>query len=147
MKKILSVLAISAVVFSCTNKQNEAAIQQAKQQSIDSMNNAALVKQQTVDSMNRIKRAAVANEKAKTDRYEYLSDNTVAENNTNTTTTTQKKGMSRTAKGALIGAGVGAVTGAVVSKKKGKGAIIGGLIGAGAGAVTGNVIDRKKKSN
>lgn len=66
------------------------------------------------------------------------------------TTTTQaqqpqkKKGISNTAKGALIGAGVGAVTGAAVSKEKGKGAIIGGLIGAGAGAVTGRAIDKKK---
>lgn len=56
----------------------------------------------------------------------------------------KKKGISNTAKGALIGAGVGAVTGAAVSKERGKGAIIGGLIGAGAGAVTGKVIDKKK---
>ena len=56
----------------------------------------------------------------------------------------KKKGISNTAKGALIGAGVGAVTGAVVSKNKGKGAVIGGIIGAGAGAVTGKVIDKKK---
>jgi YMGG-like Gly-zipper len=48
-------------------------------------------------------------------------------------------------KGAVIGAGVGAATGAIVSKKKGEGAIIGGLVGAGVGAGTGAIIDDKKK--
>lgn len=56
-----------------------------------------------------------------------------------------RKKMSGAAKGALIGAGVGAVTGAAISKKKGEGAIIGGLAGAGLGAGTGAIIDEKKK--
>ncbi len=55
----------------------------------------------------------------------------------------QKKKISNTAKGAIIGAGVGAVTGAIVSKKKAKGAVIGGLIGAGAGAVAGSATEKK----
>ncbi len=53
--------------------------------------------------------------------------------------------MSSAAKGALIGAGAGAITGAAVSKKKGEGAIIGGLAGAAVGAGTGAIIDDKKK--
>ncbi|WP_431245042.1 hypothetical protein ACQ9BO_00155 [Flavobacterium sp. P21] len=44
-----------------------------------------------------------------------------------------------------MGAGVGATTGAIVSKKKGEGAIIGGLAGAGVGAGTGAIIDSNKK--
>lgn len=56
----------------------------------------------------------------------------------------KKKGWSSAAKGAVIGAGVGAITGAAVSKKKGEGAIIGGLAGAGVGAGTGAIIDSKK---
>lgn len=57
----------------------------------------------------------------------------------------KKKGMSTPVKGALIGAGVGAVTGAVVAKNnRVKGAVIGAVAGAGAGAVTGVVIDKKK---
>lgn len=55
----------------------------------------------------------------------------------------KKKKLSNTAKGALIGAGVGAVTGAVVSKKKGQGAVIGGLIGAGAGAAAGRATEKR----
>src|SRR5215212_5144528 len=42
-----------------------------------------------------------------------------------------KKGWSKAAKGTVIGAGTGAVLGAVISKKKGKGAVIGGILGAG----------------
>ncbi len=57
----------------------------------------------------------------------------------------KKKGWSSAAKGAVIGAGAGAVTGAIVSKKKGTGAIIGGVLGAGGGYAVGKIIDSKKK--
>lgn len=57
--------------------------------------------------------------------------------------TTEKKGWSKAAKGTVIGAGSGALVGAVVSKKKGKGAIIGGAIGAGTGYVIGRGEDKK----
>jgi hypothetical protein len=58
----------------------------------------------------------------------------------------KKKGWSNTAKGAVIGAGVGAIGGAVISKDhRVKGAIIGGVIGAAAGAGTGIILDHKKK--
>lgn len=56
----------------------------------------------------------------------------------------KKKGMSTPVKGALIGAGVGAATGAIASKNnRVKGAVIGAVAGAGVGAVTGVVIDKK----
>lgn len=144
MKKILSIFAISALIFSCKSNND---VNQAKQETLDSLKNAEIAKQAVIDSMNRVKARAVANEKAKTVRYEYLNEGTGGSSyeGDNTPATTERKGMSRTAKGALIGAGVGAVTGAVVSKKKGKGALIGGLIGAGAGAVVGNATDKKKK--
>ncbi|MBU2018029.1 MAG: glycine zipper 2TM domain-containing protein [Bacteroidetes bacterium] len=64
-----------------------------------------------------------------------------------TTNSPEKKRMSNTAKGALIGAGAGAITGAVVSKKKGKGAIVGGVIGAGAGAIAGKVVDKRQEND
>ncbi len=66
---------------------------------------------------------------------------------TETTTTTQetekKKGWSKAAKGAAIGAGAGAVGGAIISKKKGVGAVVGGLIGAGGGYIIGRKADKK----
>ena len=58
----------------------------------------------------------------------------------------KKKGWSNTAKGAVIGAGVGAIGGAVINKNnRVKGAVIGGVIGAVAGVGTGIILDRKKK--
>ena len=58
----------------------------------------------------------------------------------------KKKGINNTVKGAIIGAGAGAVGGAIINKKNpGKGAIIGGVVGAGAGAVTGVILDKNKK--
>ncbi len=62
----------------------------------------------------------------------------------------KKKRMSTPVKGALIGAGVGAATGAIVAKKnRVKGAVVGAVAGAGAGAVTGVIIDKRneKKAN
>ena len=53
------------------------------------------------------------------------------------TSTGQKK------KSTLIGAGAGAATGAIVSRKKGKGAIIGGAVGAGAGYMYGRHREKK----
>ena len=65
-------------------------------------------------------------------------------NSTAATGSTQKKGWSKTAKGAVIGGVVGAGTGAVINKKnRAAGAVIGGVIGAGTGAVIGNKMDKK----
>jgi hypothetical protein len=55
----------------------------------------------------------------------------------------KKEGWSHAAKGTVIGAGSGAILGAMVSKKHGKGAIIGGILGAGTGYVFGREKDKK----
>jgi outer membrane lipoprotein SlyB len=55
----------------------------------------------------------------------------------------QKKGWSKSAKGAVIGGVGGAAVGAAVSKKRGKGAIIGGVVGAGTGYIIGRSKDKK----
>jgi len=60
---------------------------------------------------------------------------TQAQTKTKTITSHKKKS-------ALIGAGVGAVTGAAVSHKRAKGAIIGGAVGAGAGYLYGKHRDK-----
>lgn len=56
---------------------------------------------------------------------------------------TKKKGWSSAAKGAVIGAGAGAVTGILVDKKDARGAIIGGVLGAGTGYVIGRSKDKR----
>jgi hypothetical protein len=55
-----------------------------------------------------------------------------------------KKGWSKAAKGTAIGAGAGAVLGAVINKKnRAVGAVIGGVIGGGGGYVLGRGMDKK----
>lgn len=56
--------------------------------------------------------------------------------------TTTKTVTSHKKKSALIGAGAGAVTGAAVSHKHAKGAVIGGVVGAGAGYLYGKHRDK-----
>ena len=53
--------------------------------------------------------------------------------------------VKHTTRDAAIGAGAGAVIGAVTSKNKVKGAIIGGAAGAILGGVIGNNVDKTKK--
>lgn len=67
----------------------------------------------------------------------------VAATETGVATGKKKEGWSNTAKGTAIGAGTGAVAGAIISRKKGKGALIGGIVGAGAGYVIGKRKDKK----
>jgi hypothetical protein len=55
----------------------------------------------------------------------------------------KKKGWNNATKGAVIGAGAGAIGGAIISKKKGMGAIIGGVVGAAGGYIIGRNIDKK----
>jgi hypothetical protein len=56
----------------------------------------------------------------------------------------RRRGWSAKAKGAVIGTGVGALTGAVVNgRNRAVGAVIGGLLGAGAGTGIGAIIDNR----
>ena len=65
-------------------------------------------------------------------------------NNAHTTANApqQKKGWSKAAKGTAIGAGAGAVTGAIIGKNV-KGAVIGGAVGAAGGYIIGRSQDKK----
>jgi hypothetical protein len=56
----------------------------------------------------------------------------------------QRRGWSAKAKGAVIGAGTGAVSGAIINKRdRVKGGIVGGVLGAGVGTGIGAIIDRR----
>lgn len=83
------------------------------------------------------------------DNGKYVDDNSagaVAGDDGGTeATTAKKKKFSNAAKGALIGAGSGAVIGAIVDKKnRGLGAVIGAAVGGGAGYGIGKHKDNKK---
>lgn len=74
----------------------------------------------------------------------YQSPKMVSESQNAAKTTTKKKGWSKAAKSTAIGAGAGAVLGAVINKKnRALGAVIGGVIGGGGGYVIGRGMDKK----
>lgn len=134
---------LAAIIFTSCQHQSKEDINKAKQASIDSMK-VEINKQRVIDSMKT--EMAKIKEEQKVESEKVVVVHQPANGNASTTTTTtKKKGWSATAKGAVIGAGVGAATGAIVSKKKGEGAIIGGLAGAALGTGTGAVIDSKNK--
>jgi len=58
-----------------------------------------------------------------------------------------KKGWSHRKKYAVIGAGAGAVTGAVVSKNHATGAVVGGVVGGAGGYLLGRHKDKKYPNN
>lgn len=59
-----------------------------------------------------------------------------------TTSTTRRSGVSKAAKGAIIGGVGGAVAGGIIGKS-GKGAVIGGVVGAAGGYIIGRSKDRR----
>lgn len=132
---VMIILAVGALSLnSCKNTDKQGIITDDIQQvTIDSMKQVA-EKQHIIDSMTMVNI-----------KSQNASKPVVVQQTTTTQTTTTRKKWSGAAKGAVIGAGVGAVTGAIISKKKGEGAIIGGLAGAAVGAGTGAVIDGKKQ--
>jgi hypothetical protein len=69
---------------------------------------------------------------------------TMSSESANTAKASQKKGWSKSAKGAVIGGVGGAAAGAVINKKnRALGAVIGGILGAGAGYGIGHGMDKK----
>lgn len=150
MKVVLFIL-IASVIVSCQNQgkmemqSKQASVDSVKKMTADSMN-IAFEKQRVIDSM-QIEMAKIEETKIETQKEIVVVNRQSPSSATTTTssTTTKKKGWSSTAKGAVIGAGVGAATGAIISKKKVQGAIIGGVAGAGIGAGTGAIIDGKKE--
>jgi hypothetical protein len=127
----------------------ELEVQKARQGAIDSMQSLA-IGNNAIASTSATTRGSDGRTTQRVGNDGWTSGSTDAYRTTPTTQTTpvavkKKKGMSTPVKGALIGAGVGAVTGAVVSKKKVKGAVVGAVVGAGAGAATGVIIDKRNE--
>ncbi len=135
MRKFTLLVCITLAFAGCSNNTN----QEKAQATIDSLNQE-IAKQKIIDSMKALKSSSRVEG---TSRAHY--DAASVETPSATAAPAKKKGWSSTAKGAVIGAGTGAVAGAIISKDKGKGAIIGGLIGAGVGAGAGAIIDKNKR--
>jgi chromatin remodeling complex protein RSC6 len=149
MKKMINICFVALAMLGCNSQaKQEAAIMQAKQAVIDSIVKVDYdkkiedIRKHISDSISQV---AVTKQQHNEVLYRKSSDGTNTATTTTTKVTKQKKGWSNKAKGAVIGAGVGAVTGAMIDKKKGEGAVIGGIIGAGAGLGVGAIIDDKEK--
>ena len=121
MKKILASIAIAGLLASCKDKTTAV-------QSISAADSTRIYEEQKAKENKQVAPATVV--------YKKESSNAAQ-------TTTQKKGWSSAAKGTAIGAGAGAITGAIISKKKGKGALIGGIVGAGGGYIIGRSKDKR----
>lgn len=142
MKSIVLIFSAIGLLFACNGTStNESQALKAKEATIDSMQ-AVLAKKAVIDSMNAV--MAAKEEKIKAESEE-KDKQVVANNNVAPVAAKRKKGWNHTAKGAVVGAGTGAVTGAIINKKRAEGAIVGTLIGAGVGAGTGALVDRSKK--
>ena len=149
MKNFIVLLMAGFLVTACGNNaaNTEAQIAKAKEHMLDSIKTVDSLKaiaekqQKSLDSLTKLaaeKQVRKAKGDAVEPRYADAESKPAAP-------AAKKKGWSSTAKGAVIGAGIGAIGGAIIDKKHGEGAIIGGIIGAGAGAGTGAIIDAKKK--
>ena len=135
MKKLIMILAAVSIFISCKNTDSQGVIvEDVHQTTIDSMK-AVAEKQRIIDSMTIIQEQQKEKEVVVVNNQQPVAVGA----------TPKRKKWSGAAKGAVIGAGVGAITGAAISKNKTEGAIIGGLAGAGVGAGTGAIIDDKKK--
>lgn len=154
IKLVLTALIAAVALTGCGNNEAELAKLQ-HQRSIDSMNlvmeqqQLEIARQKSMDSMAAVvaaKEAAARNNRTyrSSGSTQYVQSNS-ARSEPAPATEQKRKGWSGAAKGAVIGAGVGAVSGAMIDEKKGRGAIIGGVAGAGIGAGTGAIIDDSKK--
>ena len=141
MKLLLSILSAACLLTACNSGANkEAELVKAKQMTIDSMK-AVLAKQAVIDSMNTV----IAEREEKNKQIE-ANNNITPQAQPQAVVQQKKKKWNNTAKGAVIGAGTGAVAGAIINKKRAEGALVGSLVGAGVGAATGLVVDKTKKN-
>ncbi|AOM80340.1 YMGG-like glycine zipper-containing protein [Pedobacter steynii] len=152
MKKIFSVAAFAIVLSACSNNAKQEAM--IKQQAIVAVKDSLKLDSfKRADAQEKERLAKVKEEKVKeekrtlllAERNEAAAERSDRNNSSNTEAAVpaKKKGWSQAAKGAVIGAGAGALGGVLIDKKDGRGAIIGGVVGAGTGYVIGRAQDRK----
>lgn len=159
MNKILAICLIAGISFTACNNNNakeealakEAALKQVKDSlSLDSFKKAevaekARIEQEKLVEQGRHQASSNASNASYQDANqggEYYEAN---ESETQPAATTpQKKGWSDAAKGTAIGAGAGAVVGALIDKdKRLRGAAIGAAVGGGGGYAIGRKKDRQ----
>jgi len=152
MNKLITACAIATISFAaCNSKHNEKeealAIEKAKQELKDSLALDSFRKAEATEKEEALQEVTATQsqqaDNGGTDYYPAEPDPAYqqASESTAQPTTTEKKGWSDAAKGTAIGAGVGAVTGALIDKDK---RLRGAAIGAAVGGAGGYAIGRKK---
>jgi hypothetical protein len=157
MKKILSIFTMAVIFTACKSKMNTEV-----NKNIVLVDTTSLSKGNVLTDVGNHK--FVINDKAVTDAAVYKpiasspkqtankTVNNSATNNSNSATNSsmaatpvkRDKGWSHAAKATAVGAGSGAILGAIVNKdNRGQGALIGTVIGAGTGYLIGRAQDRK----
>ena len=143
MKHLFFLAMIVSALTACNSGADKAAeAQKEKQKTIDSLN-TVLVKQRVIDSMKLVEAKRTVK---KNTQVTQTSTQTSGNLETVSAQPAKKKGLSHTAKGAIVGAGAGAITGAIINHNdRVKGAAIGTVLGAGIGAGTGLIVDKSVK--
>lgn len=150
MKKILLAIIVTAGLTACNNQPKPVVVvvdtMAIRQQAIAAEQARVQAEQRMTDSIQAIRDAearATARAEARARRRTYTTMSENADLNEAPPAPAKKKGWSDAAKGTLIGAGVGALGGALIDKNHAQGALIGGVVGAGTGYVVGRAKDRK----
>ena len=114
MKKLLFLLIISALASACGNKAKleQAEAMRIKQITIDSLN-TVVAKQKIIDSMNTVKANAHVIHNANATGY----DAAASETSSAKSAPAKKRGWTGAEKGAVIGAGTGAIAGALINER------------------------------
>lgn len=116
MKKMTLILAMTALLAACKNNRSA---ENTVPASANNSSNTTALKQSVNNTGNQNGYTSAATHEAR-----------------------KKKGISKAAKGAIIGGTAGAITVGVITKS-GKGAVAGGILGAGAGYLIGRNKDKR----
>jgi len=163
MFKKLLILPAAALAFACSKGDNQTAADSALNSDLSTA--AASRPYTPLDSITAAERAGTTTQAAALRSSSTAAPRTVYRAPVRRTTTTRRSSsggtyssapvysapapapviVKHTKRDAAIGAGAGAVIGAITSRNKVKGAIIGGAAGAILGGVIGNNVDKTKK--
>ncbi|WP_276504962.1 YMGG-like glycine zipper-containing protein [Terrimonas pollutisoli] len=135
MKKLIYSLAFVGIIASCKSR-TEAAAEVALQDSLRRVAIADSIAKVETEKKQAAERAATA-QAAQSGSYSSAGSNSAK-------APEKPQGLSKAAKGAIIGGVAGAATGAIINKKnRAAGAVVGGAAGAGVGYTIGRAGDRK----
>ena len=148
MKQVLSVLTIAVAMAACNSNQGSVGAESSATVPQDTAGTAQFQawkaeqqKQALIDSVKRSEQAKAAAGKSSSGKNNSTStvnkDESIAYESSNAAK--EKKGWSKKAKGAVIGAGTGAAAGAIINKKD---RVLGGVVGGVVGGATGYGIGR-----